>query len=203
MPPQSGPNPYDFITQSPQKPKKSILPQGNSPKQRGIFAAILGFGLLILGIVFFFILTGGGPSMQPMIELAQTQNEILRITDGASRDIKSADVAEFNQNANLTLRSDQQQTVAYIAKVEKAPNAKVLALKQSSSTDAKLKEAAAAGRYDETYQGILYNQLKAYQGEIQTVYKSASGAQQKELLQKLYNNATTLLKNQKPPTTSQ
>lgn len=202
MPPQNGENPYDFITQTSHRPKRGVLPQGNSPKQRGIYAAVIGFALLVLGVIFFVIMSSGGSSMQPMIELAQTQNEIIRITDAASREIKSSDVAEFSQNTNIALRSDQQQTIAYITKTEKAPNAKVLAFKQSSSTDAKLKEATAAGQYDQVYQGILYNQLKAYQSEVESTYKTASGAQQKALLQKLYNSVTTLLKNQTPPATT-
>jgi hypothetical protein len=202
--PDAGHDPYDFIMQGTPKPKRSLIPTGGSPTKRKI---ILGAGLFAIlaffAIVFILIFTSGGGSSQSTLELAQSQNEIIRITGPAStRDITSTDVAQFAQNTNTSMVSAQKQTLDYIVKSRKVPDAKELGLKQSGSTDSKLKTAKEAGQYDEVFYSILYQQLVAYKAQVEQDYKEATGKQQKALLQKLYNDVNTLLKNQTPPVTS-
>lgn len=202
--PGAGHDPYAFIMQGTPKPKKSLIPTGGSPTKRKI---ILGAGLVALlaffAIVFLLIFTSGGGSSQSTLELAQAQNELIRITGPASaREITSADIAQLAQNTNTSMTSAQKQTLEYLIKSRKLPDAKELGMKQSSKTDSQLKTAKEAGQYDDVFYGILYKQLVAYKTQVETDYKAATGTQQKALLQKLYNDVNTLLKNQTAPATN-
>ncbi len=200
MPPQE--DPYAFITQAPPKQKKPFIPQPDSPKRKILLAAGL-FGVLVFfGIVFLLIFSSGGANTEPLISIAQTQNEIIRISTIASPDIKSAATADFNQSTHTSTVSARKQTLDYIASLKgKAPPAKELALKQSSKTDEALKTANQSGNFDQVVDATLYNQLKAYQAEVAKVYESSGSAKTKALMKSLYDGITTLLKNQTAPTT--
>ncbi len=203
-PPVGGSNQYDFIMQDPQKPKRSLLPSGASRKQRLIVGGLgLGGVLTLFIIILVVIFSIGGSNAQPMIELAQTQNEIARISNAGTTKARSPATLNFAQNAYLTTTTGQQQTLAYLQKeMDQKINTKQLAATQSASTDETLKNAEQAGTYDTVLYTILYQQLTAYRDRLTTTYQGASGAKQKELLKKLYDSVVTLLKNQPAPATS-
>lgn len=198
--PAGGQDPYAFIMQDAPKQKRSLLPSGNSRKQRLLY----GFGLLgvlgIFGIILMIIFTSGGSSMATMVEIAQTQNEIIRVTNTANTQIKGASTLAFDQNTLLTITSDQKTTLAYISDFQKVPDAKTLALKTDSNTDTQLKEASQSSRYDETFATILVKQLTDYQAELNDAFKGTSDPAQRELLKTLYDHVTVLLKSQSPTT---
>lgn len=200
MPPQD--DPYAFITQAPPKQKKPLIPQPDSPKRKILLAAGLAGILVFFGIVFILIFSSGGANTEPLTSLAQTQNEIIRVSNLAGNEVKSASTADFTQNTYTSMVSAQNQTLEYIATLQgKAPPAKQLVLKQSSKTDEAFKKASQAGQFDEVVDTTLYTQLKAYQSEVSQVYEASGNAKTKALMKSLYDSVTTLLKNQPAPTT--
>lgn len=197
--PAGGHDPYAFIMADAPKQKRAFIPQPKTPKQK----LLMGVGLLgvlfLFGIIFTLIFTSGGGATDNMLKIAQTQNEIVRVSDLAIRDLKSAPVLAFAQNTSLTVASDQRKNVAYISEFRKAPAAKELALGQNSQITSKLETASQAGRYDETFYDLMYDELLDYRNQLSETFKTAS-PKQKELLNGFYNNVNTLLKNQEPPT---
>ncbi|MEO8785163.1 MAG: hypothetical protein ABI221_02530 [Candidatus Saccharimonadales bacterium] len=197
IPSTGGENPYDFILSGPTKPKRSILPTGSSPKQRAI-VAIAGAvgGLIVFFIILALISSATKGNDGNIVKLAQTQTEIVRVSTEGAQKVRDPSVAAFVQNVNLSLTSDQQKTVSYLAKHGHKLNGKNLGLMESSKTDASLAEADQAGQYDNALLNTMEQSLKNYKTDLATDYKSAKGTQ-KELLKELYANANNLLAN--PP----
>ncbi len=193
--PSDGQNPYDFILQGPPKQKRSILPTGNSPKQRAtLFMSLVGGVLLLFIIIMVLIFSSGGSSTKGLIKVAQDQTEILRITEIGTRYVRGSDAAAINENTKLTLTTAQAETVAYITKHNKKPSSKTLALGANKATDQALNTANSAGQFDDALKSTLKTQLTGYQSDLSTEYKATNSKSEKVLLKKLYDQATLLIK---------
>lgn len=200
-PPQGGHDQYAFIMADQPKQRPSFLPSGNAPKKQRILYGLGLLGVLVVfGIILTLIFTAGGGNSQPLVGLAQSQNEIIRVANLGSREVKGASTLAFAQNTILTLTTDQQATLALIAKSSKAPDAKQLALTQDSATDAKLQQAVQASRFDETFQQTLVQELTDYRNQINDAYKGTNSNSQKTALKQMYDHVTILLKGQAPAT---
>ena len=195
-----GDNQYDFIMNGKQAPKKSILPSGNSRKQRIIL--IVGGALAffaIFAIVLALIFSSGGEDTKALLGLAQTQTEITRVSADGTTKARSAATQNFTQTVTTTMTTAQQQTIEVLAKKTKVDEKK-LVLGRSTKTDTALTSAQQAGRYDEELTATLTKALASYKTEISQAATKTTTKSQKELLQKLYTQVEALIKNQ--PTSS-
>ena len=192
-----GENPYDFILQGPQKPKKTLIPTGGSQKQR-ILLAITGLIIFILlAVAIFGVLSSlGGDETQAILGIAQTQTELVRISTAGGNKARDLTTLGFAESVQLTLTTNQQQTTRYLTSQNVKINPKVLVLGQKTQTDASLKSAEQAGRYDEELLTVLQNSLSAYKTQLNSAYQNATSVKQKNLLLNLYNQANALTKNQ-------
>ena len=201
-PPYSGgDNQYDFILNGNQKPKKGLLPKGETPKQR-VLLVVGGLGVLVLFAIIFALIFGGGKgSTQTPLALAQTQNEIIRVSGIGGQLARDTTTQGFTETVNVTITTSQQQTIKYLSAQKFKIKPKILALAQNSKTDATLRAAAAAGRYDEALKTVLEQELSDYRTQVSAAYKATSDKTQKALYQQLFNQVTILIKNQ-PATNS-
>lgn len=196
-----GPGQYDFILNGNQKPKKSLLPSGNSKKQR--IMLVVGGGLallLVFAVIMMLIFSSGGEDRKSLVKLVQTQTEIARLSNEASGKSRDPVTLNFTQTTALVLTTSKNQTTEYLAKQRIKIGEKELALGRDAKDDQALVSAEKAGRYDDEAIKIIEQSLADYKTQIQQDFKAATGKNHKQLLQDLYKQAETLTKNQ--PTSS-
>jgi len=187
----SGHNPYEFIVNP------------NTPQKRGGLAGA-GFGkqiaLLVGGVVVLLIIAAVALSaLKPkgigsdMLAIAQRQQEIVRLATAASQQASGQDAKNFAINTQLSVSSSQQQVVGFLTTHGTKTNEKLLALDHTAATDTLLASAANAGTYDSAVVSTLSDQLKTYEGQVQSTYKKATSKTSKQLLQNSYTSASKLL----------
>lgn len=191
----SGHNPYEFIVATNTKPKpKFSLSLGNSSFVARI-GIILG-GLVVLMIVAAILISMFTPkgSTPGLTLAAEQQEEIIRISGLATKQVTGQDASNFVTNVNISIASSQQQIIAYLGDHGVKVPPKTLALDKNSQTDTLLANAASAGNYDSVVAQTLADQLRSYQGLLRTTYQQTSSKQAKQLLQSSFTSASTLLK---------
>jgi hypothetical protein len=197
QPPPSPGSEYDFFM-SPQKPQRrnplSGLGGGNSMAMRvGIIA---GLAFVVMMLLYFALSLLGGSSNKPnLITVAQDQNELIRVTglattDGATQSAQSTQ--NFAQSAGLSLASEQQDLLNFMAANGGKPSPKLLAQTQDSNTDTELNNAIASSNFDTTFVSIMQTQLKSYQAALQIAFKGAHNTTEKQLLSDDYKSAGLL-----------
>lgn len=202
MPPQqpgNQPN-LDFIMNSnAPSAKKSLLPAGNSTKQRIAIVAIIGGILIGFLIVMMLILGSGGDNKQSMLKIAQAQVELARVATLAN-DSTDQSVRNFAVNTKLTIASDTQALLGTLGENGIGFKDKDLVLGQNPETDQALATAKAAANFDTVLRTTLIEQLIAYQASLKETYDASSNTAIKEKLSQIYANVEPLLKQGQPQT---
>jgi hypothetical protein len=188
----TGHNPYEFIV-NPNTPQKH---GGLTGVSFGKQLAVLVGGAIVLLVVAAMVLSalkpkGIGPDM---VAIAQRQEEIVRIATAAAQQASSQDTKNFVITTQLSLSSQQQQVIGYLTTNSIKTNAKLLGIDHTKQTDTLLADAANAGTYDSVVVTTLNDQLKTYEGQLQTTYKKATGKTSKKILQNSYTAAVSLQK---------
>ena len=170
------PNPYNFILDD--KPKKHGLPLikfGGSKKQRLLQIVIGGILLIILlVIVFSLIFSGGSNDTKQLYQIAASQKDIIDLTNLGST--KAANQQLINQSAtiNLVVTTQSNDTLSYLAKKGHKKPTKQIAQYRDSTYKKALDDALKNGKYDDSYQALLNDQLSVYRSKLQTIYNSTS-----------------------------
>lgn len=187
----SGHNPYEFII-NPNTPKKRPLLPGNNSffVKLGLFLAGFVLLLVVLGVILSAVFSRNDVKPE-LIETAQMQQEILRIAsnDSSADHQASKDVAASIQ---LTVLSDQQSLLKYLAGRGTKVNVKTLALGKDSKADQLLESAKATNTYDTAYLQTLATDLAAYQAKLQAIYEKTSSKTLKASLTQYFKNAVLL-----------
>lgn len=181
---QPGSSNYDFIL-NPQKPSKQPLFSGKSMLQRILIIGGLFFILIIL-VAIVIALFGRGSNVQKerLIEIAQTQTEIIRITAIASDKSRDVTTRTLAATTRLTTESDKLETIsALTARGVKDTKKIPLDLGKNTRSDELLDEAIANNRFDETYKQILTSQLESYYRLLQQAKSSVGTVTERELLE--------------------
>lgn len=198
-------SPYDFIMRENPPPKRQ-LNLGNSMAAR--IALIVG-GLTILIILFVvaasFLSSAGNAQKQRLLEAAQAQTEIIRITELGEDQASDLAVRSLAITIRLSLATQQQDLKAALIKrgLKEKSISRSLGLGKNEKTDAALEEASANNRFDDTFLEILNKQLADYKRLLQN---AGSGGNKVEL-QSLKNAISSVENVQKSnllqsPTTS-
>lgn len=193
MPPTNQNNQYDFIL-NPQKPPKQPLKifGGNAMVQR---AVIVGAGLILLIVSIIFVMSflnkASNAQAQKLIELGQTQQEILRVAETADDKINDSDLNRTRITAIIATRSAIKDTTDALAKRGKKADEKLLARGQNPNNDQILTSAEQNSRFTEAYEALLKQQLDNYLLQIKSVHDSGS-ASEKESLAALYEQMQIL-----------
>lgn len=192
-PPPANSNPYEFITSPAQPPKKNIfsLSGGSSMKKRVLVVLGGGVVLMILILLLSSFLGGGGTT--GLLSIAQQQNELVRVATEAGPVSTQQTTQNLAINIQLALTTNQQQLTSYMAKHGQKVSTKQLALTKSNSTDEQLKTAQSVSNYDPVYLQITQNGLTQYMQNLKTVFQSASGQTERQLLSAQYKSAGILL----------
>lgn len=185
-------DPFGFITNNPQKPKRSFGPSGMAGRI-AVIAAILVV-LIIMAIVVSALLSRGDKAQtQRLIEISQRQTEIIRITTQADKNAKSLSTRSYALTTRVSLESSQKNVNQLLAKrgVKEKALSKQLTAGKNTKTDAALSEAQKNNRFDETFTEIMGAELTNYQ---KLLNGAADGAKksEKDVLQKSFNSAATI-----------
>lgn len=183
-------NPYEFITSADSSKKPAGPPR--SMTQRIAIVAGGGVALLIIVIIFISLLSKGGENTAPFLKLAQTQQEIARVTDSADA-ISSQSVKNLVTNVNVAVTSDQTQLLTELAARGTKYKAKQLDLGKNPQTDQQLATAKAAGTYDATMLSLLTDNLTTYKDELSQAYSATDSSKLKQQLNSDYKSADLLL----------
>lgn len=188
-------NPYDFILNDAKPAKRPLLPgNGSSVKQRLLIAGAGAAILVIIGIMFMNLVFGGskGPTEQ-LLKLAQTQTEIVRISDLGVQKAKGTEARNLAITTKLSLSTQLAETTERLGTLGKKVNSKELALGQNPQTDTALDTAEQASRFDEEFLKVLNSQLADYQTSLQSTYSAAGDTTDKDLLSGQFDDVAILL----------
>jgi flagellar basal body-associated protein FliL len=184
------PNNYDFILNANHNPKRSFF-NGKSKLQRTIIIALGVIVLIILMLVISSYLgKAGRVKSERLLELAQTQAEIIRTTSIATSKASDANTRALAATARLSVETDQRVILDSLAKryKPKVLDAK-LPLGRNDQTDALLAEATNNNRFDETYRSLLAQQLSDYQKLINQIMSTTNPTERETLQGALDSNA--------------
>ena len=187
-----GHNPYEFIiAQNPIDTKKGA---GNMTIAKRILLALIGLavlaGIVIAGINFF---VPKDPTLESLVSVAQTQQEIIRVTTQIDKKLANSDLVNYVVNVNMSVGSDQAATIKYLSTRKFEVSSKTLPLKADPKTDKLLSEAKATNTLDMTTHQAVQKLLVDYQKELSSTYKTVAGENAKKLLQTNYDHVTLLI----------
>jgi hypothetical protein len=200
--PQNGPpsnNEYEFIMNAGNSPKKPLLDLGRASK----FKKILIFGagiillLMLISIVFSFLNSAGSAQKDKLLELAQTQQEIIRVAEAAEEKIGDRNLLFKANSVRLAVSSSQQDIIAALAARGEKKIDKRLAAGLNPQNDAVLLEGEQNGNFDETYRALLQQQLNNYGLQLQAAHEGSTKSE-KQAIEKAYSQLEILI--EKEPT---
>jgi hypothetical protein len=187
---------YEFII-NPNLPKKSpmfSLSGGSSTLQRVAIAGGALVVLIILIIIGSSLIFGGSSITKSMISVAQAQQELIRINVIATSQAVSPSNINFAYAAQLSLTTEQQQTLAYLKTQGTKVGVKQLSLTANSATTKELTAAEAASTFDGTFDQVMQTELTSYSTLLKDTFNSATGPNARKLLNADYSAAQLLLK---------
>lgn len=185
---------YDFILNNNASPtKKSFLPGMNGTNKQRILVLAAAAGIFLLLVVLVYSLLFGGSKNKPLLEVAQFQQELIRISNEGASKAQSAQTRSLALTTQFTLTTSQRDVVAQLKKLHQKTNNKILGVKKSAQTDALLKQAATNNRYDEALTQILTQQLVEYQRLLKTANSSTSNQKIQSMLNSEFSQAATLI----------
>ncbi len=185
-------NPYNFIMQSPQRPKRSLL--GGSMKSRIFIVLGMVVLLVIIGSIVSAILASAGQTTaRNLKDVIAKQQELIRVSDMGAKDGLSVDTRNFAKTVNLTLQTDQAHVVDMLSRNGGELTAPEQNAAKDSRTDSALEAARANNQYDTVLTDTLARLLQAYLTALKTAHDATDGPNTKEILSASYANASTLL----------
>lgn len=190
-------NPYDFITQPTQPPKKKLLPNG-SKKARLL---IVLFGLFLLGLVAIIIMSllnsGAKGARSDYVSLLQQQTELIRVSNIGITKARQAETKNLAITTNYSLTSEQAALIQLAKKTGAKTDIATLGLGKNTQTDSLLNSASQTNQFDSVFVTTLQAGLKKYQATLKKIYDESGSKASKAILTKDYDNASVLIGNQK------
>lgn len=185
--------PYDFIMNPGSSPKRSLFSNNSLPFK----IALIGGGLLVL-LILISVIRGffaPEPVVPYYINVAQKQQSLIHLATAAK---EQDDLSTINKNfvatAELSLASSQSDLINYLTENGQTVDPKQLGLQIDPQLDERLKTAAAATTYNQTFKEILKEEITDYMSALQQTYDKSPGQTGRELLSKQYDQAELLLK---------
>lgn len=192
-------NQYDFIVSSGQ-PKKSLLPSlgGHSSFTQKIMLIVGGAVVLIIIMwVVGTLLGGGGGNTAELTKLVQQQQEIARVAEQGVQESTRTDVRNVAANTQLSLGSQQQQWLEFLANQGTEVKDEEQQALQNATTDQQLENATTSNSFDQKFLEVMRSHLTDYAATLQTAFSSTGNESEKELL-RLHFDQTQLLLEQLP-----
>ncbi len=140
--------------------------------------------VLILLAVIIAMASGSKNDTLPLVSVAQTQQEIIRVSSDGAKNIRSGSLQNFAVTAQVSLRSSQQEVLSYLKKQGTKVKGKQLDLAKKPATDKALSAALAANTYDATFASVIKTELDSYDQKLAEATAAATTKKEQDLLQK-------------------
>lgn len=186
---------YNFIV-NPEQPSKGKLigKLGGNP-------FIVKIGLIVGGAVVLMIvlaivvslLFGGKTNVDTIVSLAQSQQEIVRLSD-MTKDSSSQTIRNAAGNTRVSVQSHQNEWLNFLSAHKYTLDKKTLALKTDATNDARLQAAEQTSTFDSTYTDMMRSQLESYARAVQNAYQGSPSEAEREILTSHYDDTLLLLK---------
>lgn len=194
-PPPPASNPYDFITTGGKPPKSGRLPSTSNPFVAKLIVLVGGAVVVMIVVTLVVnLLFGSKTNLNDLVSLAQTEQEIARVTNQTQQTATDQTVAGAAISTRLTLLTQQQGVLTYLSTHRHKVGAKDLGLKKNITTDKRLVQAQATSTFDIVFTQIMRGQLQDYATSLQTASDSSSSKMVKTFLTTDYNQVQMLLK---------
>ncbi len=187
QPPAQSGNEYDFIMNSSGSNSGSSFFAPESAKMRiAIFA--LGITLLIILMIVFFSFLNAGSNKQKtnLLQVAKTQQEIIRLAEENNDKISSRDLKDKVKTLRAVMITSQQETIAALGSRGGKTSPKELSKSKNPQNDTELESARAQARGDTALDELLTELLGQYSNQLQAVYDNGSQGE-KELATDAFN----------------
>lgn len=191
--PNTGGNPYDFIMSPGKPPKRKIGLGGNNFM---LTIAIIVGGAILFMIVLAMILNAVGGktlSKSDLISLAQTQNELSRVSQQAATFGTQQTTKNLAITIEFTMDTEQKRTLTFLANNKVKVGDKDLKLKQNATTDQQLASAKTTSTFDLTYSQLIQEQLEAYASEIKALHSKAANKFESDMTSEYYEQVQLLI----------
>jgi hypothetical protein len=190
--------PYDFIVNpgQPPKQKRNFGFDGN----RGFFFK-LGLGLIGVFILMMIMallvntFTTKKTNIADIVAIAQSEAEIVRISNLGKKAI-AQNVRNAGMSTQLTIATQQQRMLTYLAENGRKVKDKELAMKRDINTDKLLEQALQTSTFDATFTQTMRTLLEEHGAVLKDAYNAADpdNKQERTLLSAHYDQIQVLLK---------
>lgn len=185
-------NPYEFIL-NPEKPQKNRGVKNN----KLVMLLIFGVGGVILFMVLTVLLLNAFAPKKTdkatILSLAQTQQELIRISDQGSREARQQVTKNLATTIQYSLITQQKKTIELLEKNGGKAGPKELALKQNAATDQQFTSAKATSTYDTTFTKITEDELNAYATSLKALVDKATTVQERDMMSDFYKQTQQLI----------
>ena len=191
--PKQPENPYEFIMNPPQPPKKSSPFSGLGKMPIYIGA---GLGLLLLVFLVLALMSGGGNSSTTvqLASLAAEQEEIIRVSDLALKSSKDTATLTTATTVKASLVSEQKQALDLMSSQGGKLAKGQLNSKKDSKTDAEIAQAVQSNTLSKVYNDYLAQSLRDYQKKLKTLYVDG-GPKSKAFADTAFQSSETIIKS--------
>lgn len=186
---------YDFILNPPSAKRRLGLPGSSNPFFMRI-ALIIGVGVVLVIVLALIgsLLGGGGIDTKTLSGIAETQNELVRVSKQANSYLTQSATQNLSINVDLTVLTQQQQLIAFLKTHGTKLSPKQLALKKNATTDTQLTNAQQNSTYDVVFAQLIGNQLNSYASDLRQAYKATTSKSVRALLSADYTQTQMLIK---------
>ena len=201
QPSQLGHNPYDFILNPPKPANQHPLgrlpiPQVGGKSLVAQIVVLVGGAVVLMIIIAVVIsmLTGNKLNTTDLINLAAEQSELVAIATSGGGMVSQADNQQLAINTQLTIETDNQALLNFLASEGIKPSTKQLAADNNSEITIELQNAQQSSTQDVVFAQIMQSQLQTYTSNIKKDYNEASNTKLRQLLNTDYVQSQLLLK---------
>lgn len=186
-------NPYDFITNPGQPPKRSFGSGNDLMKKVMIIVGGAVILMIVAAIVVSLLTSGSQGATQSMKDIVFEQQEIIFLSADGAKEAIDPSIKALAITSQLSVQSDQTKISSYLDKAGSGVDKKLIPTKISTETVAALENAKSSNRYDEVFEELLRSKLSDYQLSLKSAYESTGSEDAKMVLSDAYTSASNLL----------
>lgn len=173
----------------------STLPGNENPFMQKLVLLIGGAIILmmVLAIMISMFNSNRSTGTEQLIDIAQTQAEIIRVSDQGITNASQQSVKNLAITTKFSLRTQQNQIISYLAKQGTKVSPEQLALKRDAETDQKFTLAKQTSSFDTVFSQTMQSELQDYATTLKSVFSQATGKNERALLSADYTQVQLLI----------
>ena len=188
-------SPYEFIMNPQQQKRRLALPGVRDPFISKLILIVMCVVAVVIvgGVIVSSFLGKSGVNVVALTGVAQTQQELVRVAQQGVAQGTQPVTRNFAISVQISIQSEQLQLLSYLKGQGHKLSTKTLSLKKSTTTDTQLTNALQTSTFDSTFVQLMQNSLVSYNTELEQVLGSATGVNEKKILNADSSYANALL----------